>query len=449
MSEFDGSVYRQDDDGYEQARCDAVWNAIKPDRFPAVIVVAGSPDDVPRAVALARKEGLSIGVRSGGHCWVGNAIREGGLLLDLSRLKAIEVDPQARTATVEVGVLSGELTAALEPHGLYFPTGHCRSVGVGGYVLGAGFGLNSGDVGVAAFNIHAIDVVTADGETRHVTDDNGAEILWAARGSGSGFFAVLTRVHVTLRPLPGVVGAVTQIHPFTAYDELAPWFAETTASIAPAVRPLLVGAKSPVPGQHETVLIISAYVFADDLDEATKLMAPLETAPGLERAILHQPARESSIAQQYALIDLQFPQGPRYLGDNAWLRAPYGADLWRDAKPIFETLPSVRSQVWFVPWKPQSHPNAAFSLQSEMSIGVFAGYDDRADDEAMLAWHADSMARIDPYAIGGLSNDSNLFVRPMAILEPENAARLEKLREKYDPEGRFDGYPSQLPTART
>ena len=449
MGDFDGSVIRPADHGYEEARCAAVWNAIKPDRFPAVIVVAGSRDDVPRAVALAREEGLSIGVRSGGHCWVGNAIRDGGLLLDLSRLKAIEVDPQALTASVESGVIGGELTAALARHGLYFPTGHCPTVGVTGYTLGGGFGLNSGDVGVTAFSLRAIDVVTADGETLHVTDDDDhADILWAARGSGPGFFAVVTRMHFAVRPLPGVVAGMMQIHPFSAYDELLPWSANTVASMTPAARPLLVGAKSPIPGQDDTVLIVTAYVFADDLDHAAALLAPLETAPGLDRAPVHQPAHESSIGEQYALIEQQYPEGPRYLGDNAWLRAPYGQDLWRDAKPLFETLPSQRSAIWFIPWKPQTHPNAAFSLQSEMSIAVFAAYEDSADDEAMLAWHADALARVDPYAVGGMSNDSNLFVRPMAVLEPAKAARLEALRVKYDPNGRFDSYPSELPLAR-
>ena len=448
MSDFDGSVYWPDDAGYESARCAAVWNAIKPDRFPAVIVVAGTHDDVPRAVALAREQGLSIGVRSGGHCWVGNAIRNGGLLLDLSRLKDIEVDPQSLTVSVDSGVLGGELTAALAPHGLYFPSGHCPTVGVTGYTLGGGFGFNSGDVGLAAFSLHAIDVVTADGDTLHATDDDHADILWAARGSGPGFFAVVTRMHFAVRPQRGVVAGMMQIHPFSAYDQLLPWFANTVASIAPAVRPLLIGAKNPIPDQDGTVLIITAYVFADDLDHAALLLAPLEAAPRLDHAIVHQPVYESSIDEQYALIEQQYPQGLRYLGDNAWLRAPYGQDLWRDAKPVFETLPSERSAIWFIPWKPQTHPNAAFSLQSEMSIAVFAAYHDSADDRAMHEWHADALARVDRYAIGGMSNDSNLFVRPMAVLEPDNAMRLEALRSKYDPDGRFDSYPSELPQAR-
>ena len=448
MSDFDGAVFRPADAGYEEARCAAVWNTIKPKRYPAVIVVAGTRADVPRAVALAQEEELSIGVRSGGHSWDGNAIRDGGLLLDLSQLKAIDIDPQARTAVVECGVLSGELTEALAGHGLYFPTGHCPTVGVGGYILGGGFGLNSGRVGLAAFNLRAVDVVTADGEMLHATDDQHADILWAVRGSGPGFFAAVTRVHLTLQPLPGVVAGTVQIHPFSAYDELLPWFSEATASLEPGPRPLLVGAKSPIPDHDETVLIVTAYVFADDLDHARTLMAPLETAPGLDRAILHQPPYASSIGEQYALIDQQYPQGLRYLGDNGWVRSPHTSDLWRDAKPIFETLPSARSAIWFIPWQPQTHPNAAFSLQSEMTVAVFAAYDDSADDERMLAWHADALARVDAHLIGGTANDSNLFVRPMAVMTPDDAARLEALRRTYDPHGRFDGYPSTLPQAR-
>jgi FAD/FMN-containing dehydrogenase len=448
MERFDGTVHRRGDDGYEDARRAAVWNARKPDRHPAAIVVAGSQEDVVRAVGLARAEGLSIGVRSGGHAWGGNAVRDGGLLLDLSQLKAIEVDPSARVATIEPGVRGNELTPVLAEHGLYFPAGHCPTVGIAGFTLGGGFGFNSRVVGPAAFSLRAVDVVTADGAILHATDDDHADVLWAARGAGPGFFAAVTRLYLDVHPLPGVIAASVQMHPLTAYDELMPWYAEITAAMAPEVNPVLVAVHSPIPGRDDTVLMVTAYAFADDLAQAAELLAPLETAPGLDRAIMHTGPHPSSIDQQYALLDQLYPEGFRYLTDNLWV-CPAEPQLWQDAKQLFEILPSARSHIVLAPWVQHQHPNAAFGLQTDMSFHVYAVYEDESEDEAMLGWHADALSRVAPHSVGGGKvNDSNLFVRPMAVLRPESAARLEALRAQYDPDGRFCAYPAALPSAR-
>ncbi|WP_162460758.1 MULTISPECIES: FAD-binding oxidoreductase [unclassified Mycolicibacterium] len=447
MSGFDGSVYRPYDDGYEAARCGAVWNAIKPNRFPAVIVVAGTQDDVPRAVNLAREEGLQIGIRSGGHSWVGNAVREGGLLLDLSGLKKIEIDVAARVATVEPGVRVAELERALAAEGLYFPFGHCPTVGVTGFVLGGGYGFNSQNVGPGALSLRAIDVVTAAGDSVHATDEVHSDIMWAARGSGPGFFAVATRLHLDLRPLPAVVAASAQIHPLAAFDDLVAWYLENDCP------GLFVASSNPLIPQDDTVLMISAYTFADDINQAKEHLAILETAPGLDRALLHQSAQPTSPAQLYGIFDLMYPEGRRYLSDNMWIENASSTDLWREAKQIIDTLPAAGSSVWLIPGTSMG-PNkddrdAAFSMQSTFSFQIYAAYNDSAQDQAMLAWHNDAINRIDPYSLGaGYVGDSNLFLHPVAVLHPDNAARLEQLRRKYDPTGRFFSYPAELPPAR-
>jgi FAD/FMN-containing dehydrogenase len=194
--------------------------------------------------------------------------------------------------------------------------------------------------------------------------------------------------------------------------------------------------------------MIPSYVFADDMAEAAQLLAPLESAPCFDQAVVKAPAHPSSIDEQYALLDRIYPEGHRYLTDNLWVH-PLEPRLWEDAKPVFSSLPSDGSHVVLAPWVPQQHPNAAFGLQTEMSFHVYAVYDDPAEDASMLTWHAEAMARVEPYSVGGGKvNDSNLFTRPMAVMRPEAAARLEELRATYDPDGRFDAYPTPLPTAR-
>lgn len=420
----------------------------KPHRHPAVIVVAASEDDIARAVALATEESLSVGIRSGGHAWGGNAVRDDGLLLDLAGLKGIDIDSARGVAIVEPGVRGDELTAALAEHSLYFPGGHCRTVGLAGFTLGGGFGFNSRVIGPAAFSLRAIDVVTADGSRLHASDTEHPDVLWAARGTGPGFFAAVSRMHLDVRPLPGVVAASVQAHPLEAYDELLPWYAETSAALAAEVNPVLVAGHSPFPHYEGAMLMVTAYAFADDMDHATEMLAPLESAPGLERAVVHVGAHPSSIQAQYDLLDQLYPEGHRYLTDNLWVR-PSEAAVWRDAKFVFESLPSDRSHIVLAPWVPQAHPNAAFGLQSEMSFHVYAVYDEPSEDQAMLAWRADALGRVQPHSLnGGKVNDSNLFVRPMAVLTTESSGRLEELRQRYDPQGRFDGYPSTLPEAR-
>jgi FAD/FMN-containing dehydrogenase len=448
---FDGSVYRPSDAGYEAARCAAVWNGIKPNRFPAVIVVAGSHDDVPRAITLAAEEGLSVGIRSGGHSWVANAVRDGGLLLDLSRLKGIEIDPDAMTATIEPGVHVHELADVLTSKGLYFPVGHCPSVGLAGFILGGGFGFNSYELGPAAFSLKAVDVVTADGKTLRATDEENPEVIWAARGSGPGFFAVATRLYLQLRPHPPVVALSMQLHPLDAYDDLIAWYVDAAATAADNGCPLiLVAGRQSVLGHDEPALLIVSYVCADDLEQAAEKLALMETAPNLERAILHQKCQPASIRDLYGLFDLLYPEGLRYLSDNVWIKDAANPKLWEEVRDVIDTLPTERSAVWLISFASHArHPNAAFSLQSNVSYQVYGVYDESTDDEVMLAWHHDALACIDQFSLGGgYVGDSNLFVHPMAILHPDSAKRLEALRDKYDSDRRFYTYPSALPPAR-
>src|SRR5215831_11439406 len=185
-----GNVFWRDDPGYEQARLDAVWNFRKPDRHPEVIVQAVSESDVVAAVKLAIERGLRVKARSGGHSWSASSVRDGAMLIDLSRLAEIGFDPDTGIASVQPGGRGRELNAKLAEHGLFFPTGHCPTVGVGGYLLQGGWGWNSRAIGPACLSVEAVDVVTAKGELIRADATQNSDYLWAARGSGPGFFGV-------------------------------------------------------------------------------------------------------------------------------------------------------------------------------------------------------------------------------------------------------------------
>ncbi len=164
MSPLSGVVLGREDEGYEAARRATMWNARTPERYPELIVRARDEDDVLEAVRLARSRGLKLAIRSGGHSWAGNHVRDGGLLLDLSALREATIDADAMTAAVEPGCPGTVLLGALAEHDLFFPGGHCNGVALGGYLLQGGFGWNGRVHGPACQSVLAIDVVTAAGE---------------------------------------------------------------------------------------------------------------------------------------------------------------------------------------------------------------------------------------------------------------------------------------------
>ena len=224
-----GRTFRRGEPGYEEARRASMWNARVPDRYPAVVVQANDAYDVVAAVRRARAESLRVGVCSGGHSWAGNHLREGGLLLDVSRLDEVRVDRAAMRATTGPGRAGHELAAMLKRENLFFPSGHCRGVCVGGFLLQGGYGWHSRVLGPACMSVEAVDVVTAGGDVVHASADENADLYWAARGSGPGFFGVVTRFHLRLHPRPRVIGFAMQSFPMAMLEPVFRWAHEIPA----------------------------------------------------------------------------------------------------------------------------------------------------------------------------------------------------------------------------
>jgi FAD/FMN-containing dehydrogenase len=150
-------VFSRGDNGYEEARQAAIWNGRRPDRFPDVILVASGEQDVVRGVQFAKRAGHKIGIRAGGHSFIASGIRDGGLLIDVSGLKAIEIDAAAKSAWFGAGVRANEFGAMLNSHQLAFPVGGCPTVGMSGFTMTGGYGLNGKTYGSAAGIVTAID----------------------------------------------------------------------------------------------------------------------------------------------------------------------------------------------------------------------------------------------------------------------------------------------------
>jgi FAD/FMN-containing dehydrogenase len=197
-----GAVLRPGDPGYDDAR--RGYNLLH-DLHPALIVRPADAADVARALELAAGAGLEVAVRSGGHSLAGHGGTEGGLLIDLSAMRAIEIDAAARAAWVEAGSTAGRLTTATATHGLVVPFGDSPDVGVGGITLGGGVGWLSRRLGLTVDSVEGVELVTAHGQVLQVDGERHPDLFWALRGGG-GNFGVVTRFRYRLHPIGGVLG---------------------------------------------------------------------------------------------------------------------------------------------------------------------------------------------------------------------------------------------------
>jgi FAD/FMN-containing dehydrogenase len=201
QSELDGGVTMPGEGGYDEA-C-SIWNGAI-DRRPAIVASCTTSADVVAALRFAQERGLEVSVRGGGHNFAGFALCDGGLMVDLTPMKAISVDPSARRATCGGGTTWGELDAATQEHGLAVPGGFISHTGVAGLTLGGGFGWLCRLAGLSSDNLVGAEVVTADGSVLHASEADNADLLWALRGGG-GNFGIVTSFEFALHEVGPVV----------------------------------------------------------------------------------------------------------------------------------------------------------------------------------------------------------------------------------------------------
>lgn len=430
------SLLHRGDPGYEAARRAAVWNARTPDRHPDCIALARREDDVVAAVCHAREAGWKIGVRSGGHSWSGSHVRDGGMLLDVSRLAAVTVDAEGMSATAQPGAIGADLERRLEAQDRFFPVGHCPGVALGGYLLQGGYGWNSRALGPACMSVTAIDVVTADGELVRADAERHADLFWAARGSGPGFFGAVTRFHLRLHRRPPVLMNSTTIYPVDVLDEVILWARDVGPWVSRATEMMVVLHRDWM-GLAGTTLAVVGPTYAGSEEDAREALAVLESCPVRDRALLAAAPEPARTADLVAAVGASYPDGHRYAVDNVWTHAS-GADLLPGVRRIAETMPPDPSHMLWLNWGPSpARPDMAYSLEDDVYIAVYGISDDRARDDEMAAWAADRMRELEPLATGIQLADENLGRRPARFVSDANLARLDAVRAAYDPDGRF------------
>jgi FAD/FMN-containing dehydrogenase len=436
--DFEGAVYLRGDAGYETARRSTVWNGRLPDRFPHAVVQAASKSDVLRALAYARERSLRVAVCSGGHSWAANHLREGGLLLDVSSLDGVEIDRAGRTAAVGPGVKGHELSSTLEAEGLFFPSGHCEGVAVGGYLLQGGFGWNGRVLGLACESVSAIECVTADGRLVHADENTEPELFWAARGTGPGFFGVVTEFRLRLYEKPRVIGSSVYVYPMDLLDDIYTWAHEVGHEVDRRVEMQLLMSRDFAPlGIEKPGICIASPVFADSEEEARMAFAFLEECPARGQALFAVPFAPVTMKDWYEVVTHGYPNGARYAADNMWTSAPI-ADLLPGLHRMADSLPPSPSHVLWLAWGP-SPPRSemAYSLEDDTYIALYAVWQDERDDETYGSWPAEHMRSMEHLSTGIQLADENLGERPASFASAEAMSRIESARRRYDPEGLF------------
>jgi hypothetical protein len=393
--QIEGGVWQRGDEGYEAVRQAAVWEHRKPNRYPDMIVRVANEQDVAAAVRYAREHGLKVKARGGGHSNTGSAVRD-GILIDFTDFHQITFDAEAMTATVTPSVLGTELNQVLAEHGLFFPSGHCPEVGLGGFLLQGGFGWNGRTLGMACSSVRAIDVVTADGELIHADDTTNADYMWAARGAGSGYFGVVTRFYLGLQPMPESMLLSIYVYPMDAFADVVPWCLEAVRQLPRFVEPFLFGMQPPE--ADEPLVFVFAAAYADSEQEGRDALAVFESCPAIDRALERRFATPTSFPELYGFMESGARPG-RYAVDGMWTHEP-PAVIAPEIHELFTSIPTSKCAVFVMPWDDADVPNGAFSLQAPLYISATAVWDDEEDDERCLGLgdRADAAARA---ALGG------------------------------------------------
>jgi FAD/FMN-containing dehydrogenase len=275
-----GRVIGPADSGYDDARTVFVGGI---DRRPAAIVRVAGSDDVAQAVLLSRDTGMELAVRSGGHSAVGHSTTDGGMVVDVSEMKAFDIDVASRTAWADAGLTAGEYSAAAAAHGLATGFGDTASVGIGGITLGGGIGYLVRKHGLTIDDLVAAEIVTAEGEILTADAESHPDLFWALRGGG-GNFGVVTRFRFRLHDVSSFVGGMlllpatpSLITDFIAAVDAAPEELSTIANVMVAPPMPFVPEEA-----HGRLVIMALVAYAGDVEEGERAIAPLRAlAPPL------------------------------------------------------------------------------------------------------------------------------------------------------------------------
>jgi FAD/FMN-containing dehydrogenase len=440
--EFQGAQFRPGDVGYDDAR--AIYNAMV-DKRPALIARCSGVADVIEAVALARESGLPLAVRCGGHSVAGKGVCDDGVLIDLSGMKGVYVDPKARLARANAGVLWGEFDRETQLFGLATAGGRMTTTGVGGFTLGGGYAWISTKHGLACDNLVSAQVVTADGRVVTASEDENADLLWGLRGGG-GNFGVVTSYEFRLHELGPIVMAGLAMHAIDGARDVArawrDWVEQAPEEVCTGLGILLAPPEPFVPPElHGRPVLAVLAMYAGGADEGERVLSPLKREIGPPAVDLIDRIPYTAFQQ---IVDPFSPRGwlnyhrgehlaglpdaaiDAYVEHGARVQSPMSQSILFRHGGAITRVPDDATAA--------SHRDAPYMWHP------IAAWQDPADTEREIAWVRGTSAAMAPFGTGGVylnfeQDEGDAHVR--AGFSPEKYARLVALKDKYDPHNLF------------
>lgn len=444
---FTGQLLRPGDAGFADAAVSRIFNQRRPSRRPAAVLRAAGVADVAAGVRLAGAEGLRVAVRAGGHSWAAWSLRDDTLLIDLAAFTHLSYDDETGIATAGPAVRGGvDLDPYLARFDRFFAAGHCPTVGIGGFLLQGGMGWNCRGWGWAAESVEAMQVVTASGEIVWCDESANADLFWAARGGGPGFFGVATAFRLRTRPRYRELTQTTYVYPAEAAAEVLDWLHAARHEVPPSVELVAVGITPPLPPEvaySGPVLVVDGVSF----DGGPSSLRALGTCPVAGKALVRKVAQPVTIGELRAEQVRANPEGHRYVVDNAYLSGSPGS-LIPALAPAFTGLPTAKSfSLWFDLSSASAPPgpgrpltDMALSLQSDIYFATYVVGESVCDDALCRSWVDGTMSRLEPFSAGCYLGDSDFTVRPDRFMSDAAWDRFREIRAARDPGRLFAGY---------
>jgi len=426
-----GSVLLPSNPAYDATR--QIWNGMI-DRRPAVIIRCAGAADVIAAVRFARESGLEVAVRGGGHSFPGYSVCDGGLMIDLQDMKGIRVDPNARRVRAQAGVTWSEFDRETQAFGLATTGGMIPHTGIAGLTLGGGFGWLVRKHGMTVDNLLAVDVVTADGQLLHASENENDDLFWAIRGGG-GNFGIVTSFEYRVHPLGLILGGLVA-YPHAQSSQVLRGLHELVTGAPDEL--VAVGAMLTTPDGHAATAVAVCYS-GDDLVAGERVIAPFRK---LGTPVMDQIGPMPYTAIQSMLNDAAVPHRRYYMRSN--LLDDVNAGTVDVLEKAYQKVPSPLTSVVLVSMggaasrvPPDAtayvHRDAAYSLT------IIGGWLDAVDDAANVSWLRETWDTLTPHLpnrvyVNELHDEGHDRVRAAygAVY-----SRLATLKQKYDPTNFF------------
>jgi FAD/FMN-containing dehydrogenase len=437
LERVNADVLRPGDVDYEEAR--RIHNGLI-DKRPAVIVRCRNTADVAAAITTAREEGLEVSVRGGGHNVAGRAVCEGGLMINLSQMKDMEVDPGARTVRAEPGLNWGEFNAATQEHGLAVTGGTISTTGIAGLTLGGGLGWLMGKFGTATDNLVSARVVTANGEVLVASEEENSDLFWGIRGGG-GNFGVVTSFEYRLYPIGPMITGGFIFYPWEQAEQVVQLFRDLSDGLSDDMSLVLGLIRNPEPPHQLLAGIIVCHVGPED--QAERDVAPLRS--------LGEPAVDAIVRKSYSDVNAQFDFGFPDGALNYW-KSSFLKNLSNEAIEImvadFAQAPSrmtvlliedLHGQITRVPVDATAIPHRAKGF----NLLIPSVWTDPADTEQNVEWTRRAFENLRPFFASGRyvnyldDDEAHVGSDPVLAAYGPNYERLVDVKTKYDPDNLF------------